>query len=483
MRQSKRFFGICLCFLSLLTAGSNTICAQQEIMSYDLSDSWYSRELNPAFFPADRKVHLGLACVGADVWTDTGLDLQDFRKMFGGGLTEEAYQAYLFRLKERSQVAMDVRTEALSLGFNIRGGFFFSAMHSFRLHTVTEVPVELPQLILLGNDNVIFWNNEVNVAPRVKGLGWQEVRLALSKKTGGFSFGAGVNILLGTSCVETLPDYSSMTLFTDPSNLLLVTRNNYRFHSANALESFDFQNLEPGFTTVEPESVNPFSNALIAGRGIGIDAGFNWKLNKFIMLSGSVLDFGGRINWDKNAYLFSADNEFVYDGGAIASEALLTGVDALELSAQKLEEMNQSLTFQRTNESFSTIIPARYYGKITFLLSGSLALHGTYFHQESSGLSQNSLGIGLRFKPVRWFSLGVMSIRGSNKQSVLGANLTLMPGPVQIFAACDNINSLIDTERITRGNFRAGLSLAFGKVTAGEKKEAFEKKEDSRFWP
>jgi hypothetical protein len=76
-----------------------------------------------------------------------------------------------------------------------------------------------------------------------------------------------------------------------------------------------------------------------------------------------------------------------------------------------------------------------------------------------------------------------MSIRGSNKQSVLGANLTLMPGPVQIFAACDNINSLIDTERITRGNFRAGLSLAFGKVTAGEKKEAFEKKEESRFWP
>lgn len=136
MRQSKRFFGICLFLLSLLTAGSNTICAQQEIMSYDLSDSWYSRELNPAFCPADRKVHLGLACVGADVWTDTGLELQDFRKMFGGGLTEDAYQAYLFRLKERSQVAMDVRTEALSLGFNIRGGnkqsVLFRRRHLFR---------------------------------------------------------------------------------------------------------------------------------------------------------------------------------------------------------------------------------------------------------------------------------------------------------------------------------------------------------------
>jgi hypothetical protein len=459
--------------LGLLMLISGKVYSQQEIAAYDLSDNWYTRSLNPAFVPGDRKFHLGLVNASTDLWSDSRLNWQQFQRYFGGGLPQDTYDYILERLGENSSIALDQRVDALSFGFRVKGGYFVSFMHAIRIHAGATVPRELPELILLGNDNVKFWDKDVNIAPVVKGLGWQEARMAVSKKFGNLSVGAGVNFLLGTSTVETDPAYSTVRLYTDPSDLRVISENSYRLWSSNALESFDFQNLRPGASVVEP--------VLVSGIGYAFDAGVNWKLNESIILSGSVLDYGGRIIWKKNTYSFSINNEYTYTGGEIESEVLLDGSDGLQLNDQGLNQLNESFTFQRSGGLFSSTIPTRYYGKVMCILSPKLALHLTYFRQESSIHQQNSIGIGMRLKPARWFSLGVTAVSGSNGQPGIGANMMLSPGPLQFFIATDNYKSLTQTDQITRFNLRTGLSLAFGKPPAEAKKEAFEKKNNNQF--
>lgn len=462
----------------LIPAG---LYGQQELACYDLTDSWYTRALNPGIIPGERKFHLGLLSTGVEIRNNTQVSVQDLSTYFGGGQTEEASQMFLDRLNSRPGLASDQRLEGLSFGFRLKGKFFISVMHAYRLHAGAEVPRELPELILLGNDRVTFWDKSVNLAPAIRGSAWQEFRLALSKTAGNLTVGAGLNCLLGISAAESDPNLSDISIYTDPANLRLYADNHYRFRTANLLETFSLYDLRPEFTTVQFGSSNPFSPGLIAGNGFALDAGLSWRVSKWLLLSGSVLDYGGRINWKKNTYAFTVDKQYIYDGGEIAAEALLNGADGLELSDIAQAALNESFAFERTEEAFSTTLPTRYYARMTLRLSGAVGINLSYFRQEQALLTQDAFSAGLRLKPAKWLSLGLLAVYGEEARPQLGASLLLSPGPVQLFLATDNLESFKHPELATRINFRAGLSLAFGKPPKEEKKEAFEKKESNQF--
>ena len=466
---------------SLLLSAPVALFGQQEFACYDLTDNWYTRALNPSVVPGERKFHLGLLSTGVDIRNNAQVTAQDLSTYFGGGQTVEASQLFLDKLGNRPALAFDQRLDGLTFGFRLKGDFFFSAMHAYRLHGSAEVPRELPELILLGNDRVTFWDKTVNLAPVLKGVAWQEVRLALSKKAGNFTIGAGVNCMSGISAVESDPDKSAISIYTDPGNLKVYTGNHYEFKSANLLETFSMYDLKPELTTVPFGSTNPFSPVLFAGTGFAFDAGFSWRISKWLLLSGSVLDYGGKINWKKNTYTFSVDEEYVYDGGEIAAEALLNGADGLELSDVALAALNESFAFQRSESTFSTTVPTRYYARMTLRLSNAIGINLSYFRQERTLVPQEAFAAGLRLKPARWLALGVLAVYGQAKRPQLGANLSLSPGPIQFFLATDNIQVFRQPELASRINFRTGLSLAFGKPPKEEKKEAFEKKESNQF--
>lgn len=466
---------------SLFFTVPDGLFGQQEFACYDLTDNWYTRALNPSVVPGERKFHLGLFSTGADVLNNAQVTAQDLSTYFGGGQTAEASQLFIDKLGSRPALAFDQRLDGLTFGFRLKGDFFFSAMHAYRLHGSAEVPRELPELILLGNDRVTFWDRTVSLAPVLKGAAWQEVRLALSKKTGNFTIGAGVNCISGISAVESNPDKSSISIYTDPGNLKVYTANHYEFRSANLLETFSMYDLRPELTTVSFGSASPFSPALFAGTGFALDAGFSWRVSNWLLLSGSVLDYGGKINWKKNTYIFNVDKEYVYDGGEIAAEALLEGADGLELSDIAKAALNESFAFQQSENTFSTTVPSRYYARATLRLSNAIGVNLSYFRQARTLLPQDAFAVGLRLKPARWLALGVLAVYGQEERPQLGANLSLSPGPIQFFLATDNIQALRQPELASRINFRAGLSLAFGKPPKEEKKEAFEKKESNQF--
>ena len=466
---------------SLFLSAPVGLFGQQEFACFDLTDNWYTRALNPSVVPGERKFHLGLLGTGTDILGNAQVTAQDLSTYFGGGQTAESSQLFLDKLGSRPALAFDQRLDGLTFGFRLKGDFFFSAMHAIRLHGGVEVPRELPELILLGNDRITFWDKSVNLAPVVKGAAWQEVRLALSKKIGKLTFGAGANCMFGISAVESDPTKASVSIYTDPGNLKLISENHYQFRSANLLETFSLYDLKPELTTVPFGSSNPFSSGLFAGNGFALDAGFSWRVSKWLLLSGSVLDYGGRINWKKNTYTFSVDEEYEYDGGEIAAEALLEGAEGLELSDIVKAALNESFAFQRSEGAFSTTVPTRYYARMTLRLSGAVGVNLFYFRQDRTLLPQDAFAAGLRLRPAKWLSLGVLAVYRQEERPQLGANLALSPGPIQLFLASDNLLALKQPDLATRINFRAGLSLAFGRPPKEEKKEAFEKKESNQF--
>ncbi|MFM8485814.1 MAG: hypothetical protein ACKOCH_05730, partial [Bacteroidota bacterium] len=92
----------------LIPAG---LYGQQELACYDLTDSWYTRALNPGIIPGERKFHLGLLSTGVEIRNNTQVSVQDLSTYFGGGQTEEASQMFLDRLNSRPGLASDQRLE------------------------------------------------------------------------------------------------------------------------------------------------------------------------------------------------------------------------------------------------------------------------------------------------------------------------------------------------------------------------------------
>jgi len=447
----SRFIGMGSLMLMLLL--SFQLSAQQELMLHSLPDVWHSTSTNPAFFPENKHIAIGLPGIGLDAAHSGDVSYKDvFVK--NGDRTVIDFTNALAKLDPSNTVFFEQRIETLSFGIRLPGKIWLQAGHANRLSGSVTYPKTLPSLIWDGNAQYI--GQTVDIALQTDISNWNEWSLGLAKGFGNLQVGVRGKYLTGTSAL--LSDYNRQkaTITTSEDIYQLSLATNYAFYASSIISAFDTAGLGFDLTLGELKG-----KAFSKNTGFAFDLGIQYKINEKITLDLAVLDLAGKITWKEQSNYFASEGEYQYDGVSLPGADIINGSDSLDFST-KLDTLNDIFKFQKTAQEFQTTLPLRAYlgGNYAFSKRWSFGL-GAYFQKREEENATVAVGANARWKPLKWFSLGAMYSVNERSAANLGFHLVLKPGPVQVYFASDNLLNAFSVKSSPAVNLRTGLSLIF----------------------
>jgi hypothetical protein len=438
-------------FILALVMGGNQLIAQQELMLSQMNKVWQMNQINPAFFPDDKRIAIGLPAFSIDATHSGTVSYSDFFKI-ENGKTLFDFDQVIAKLDPQNEVAYQQRIETVSLGIRLpgKGHTAIQASHAIRLSSALTYPKEVVQFLWGGNAQ--FIGQTIQIAPVTNTFDWHEISAGLSRDFGKkLRVGAKVKYLAGISSLETDQEAQFASIYTDPDIYQLKLTTNYGFHSFGTVSAIDTNGF--GFKVITNELGNQFRTQ---NSGIAFDLGITLQLTPKLTIYASALDINGQIKWKEGKY-FKSKGIFDYNGATIAGSDIINGADSIDFSS-KLDTLNDFFMFQRTDSEFSSSLPARYYISGVFDITKRWSIGGSFYYEDNA-TTNTAFGVSLQWQPVRLIRLGALYSTNSRKAANLGFQVTLRPGPVQVFFASDNLLNAFTPYSASNVNFRTGLSF------------------------
>jgi hypothetical protein len=436
--------------LAVLVSGAHVAQAQQELMLSQMPDVWHSNlAVNPAVVPSGKHIFIGLPGIGLGASHSGSLTYGDFFRTENGERLVDFAQV-IPKLDAENTLNYQQRLETVSAGLRL-GSTTVHLAHAIRLNSSTTYPRELVELLWEGNGQ--FVGEQIQIAPRTTSYDWHEISLGLSHNLGKITLGARAKYLAGISALVSDSDANSAQLFTDSDVYQLTLNTNYGFHSAGLISAIDTSGL--GFNVVTGSFDRQFRTK---NSGFALDLGVNAQLTERLSAQVSVLDLGGSIRW-KTADYYRSQGSYTYEGATILGSDLINGADSLDFST-KLDTLNDLFQFKKTaGDAFTTKLPLRFYASVRYELTKKWAFGASLYHQNPEGNSLTAGGVSVHWRPIKLVTVGAMYSVNNQSSSNLGLSLVLKPGPVQIYAASDNLVSAFTPKSTSQVNFRLGLAL------------------------
>lgn len=434
--------------------GSLPAIAQQELMLSQMTRSWQFNSINPAAFPENKRVAIGLPGIGIDAYHSGQITYRDLLTE-SNGQTLIDFDQVIQHLEDENDLTYRQRIESFSLGLRLPGPgkTALSIGHSIRIHSNTTYQRELLQLMWQGNAQ--FIGQTVEIAPTTYTHDWHDIELGVSRSFGKFRVGVKGRYLMGISSIITDESARSFSVYTNPDVYQLEMTSNYGFYSAGFISSIDTSGL--GFNVTANELSGKVQNG---SNGMAFDLGFTAELTKRLTVYASALDLGGSIRW-KEANYFRSQGNFTYNGATLPGADLINGETDLDFSG-KLDSLNDIFQFQKSEASdFSTDLPQRYYAGATYELNKRLKGGVSFFHENYKEAKQTAMGISVQVRPLKWIELGAMYIANRQERANFGFQIGLHPGWGHFFIASDHIPGALKPLESPRVNLRTGLSLVF----------------------
>jgi len=429
------------------------LAAQQELMLHSLSDVWHSNSTNPAFFPKNKRLVIGLPGIGLDAAHSGKVTYRDLFVKNGDRTTLDFTNA-LSKLDPTNTVFFEQRIETVSLGLRLPGKFWLQAGHANRLSGSITYPKTLPSMIWGGNAQYI--GQTVDLAMQTDIADWNEWSVGLAKELGNLQVGVRAKYLTGVTALLTDANRQKVRVTTSDDIYQLSLETDYAFYASSLISAFDTAGL--GFdVTVGELNGKAFSK----NTGYAFDFGAQYKVNERLTLDLSLLDLGGKITWKEKSNYFASQGTYQYDGVTLPGADIINGSDSLDFET-KLDTLNDIFKFQKSAQEFETTLPLRGYlgGNYAFSKRWTFGL-GAYFQKRAEEKATVAVGASARWQPMNWISLGAMYSVHKRSASNLGFHLVLKPGPVQIYFASDNLLNAFSVKNNPAINLRTGLSLLF----------------------
>ncbi|MBK6929635.1 MAG: hypothetical protein IPH12_01785 [Saprospirales bacterium] len=440
-------------FLIAIASFAREAGAQQELMLHQQTGLWQASATNPAFFPKDKRLMIGLPSFGLDAAHSGDITYNDLLRREGNRTILDLSKA-IGKLEPENEGYYDQRFETVSLGLRLPAGFYLQAGHAVRINAVVNYPKALAELFWYGNAPYI--GQTLNVGFSTTTFDWNELSLGLARRFGDrLTIGARAKFLSGISSLQTDDDHRLVSVYTDPDIYQLTLQTDYAFHSSSIISAIDTSGL--GFDL----AINELKNGFSANTGWAFDLGLQLQLGERLTLSASALDLGGRINWKENANYFRSNGSFTYDGVEIPGTDIINGTtDSLDFTAA-LDTLNDALQFQKTAESFHSTLPARFYIGGTFKPTERWSFGAVVHHQNSERRSATSVGVNAHWAVLKWLTLGVMYSVNGHSATNLGLSVVIRPGPAQLFIISDNALNAATPYGSAAVNFRFGGAVVF----------------------
>ncbi len=434
----------------------------QELGLHFMKYTQQSNFTNPAIMN-DYTVVVGLPALYGNVF-HTGASINDVFVDQPDGSTSLDIDNLINQLEKNNYFNLDFHFETINIGVNI-GRFQFGLHHAVRNSIELRYPGELARMAWNGNSQYI--GQTIEVAPAIDAIMYSEIGLSGSMKVlDNLSVGVRMKFLSGLGSIYTSRE--SIQIYTDEEYYQLTGTTDYVVNTANGFFDLTIDSLDVDFGT------NPFSTADILGgnTGFGIDLGAVYTLNDKITLAASIVDLGS-IKWDTNPRNYTSNGSYTF-AGIDVRDAVLEG-DSADFTAQ-LDTLAEILEFKETQNAYRTPLPTKLYLSgsydINEMVNVGLLAYGEFKHGEF----KPGFALSANFTLTRFISLGAIYSVRNKRYDNLGLNLGLNLGPIQIYAASDNLISAFRPYDTHGSNGRVGMNLRFGRK--GKKKKDKDDVED-----
>ena len=424
------------------------INAQQNMLLYGLDEAGQSTLSNPAGF-TEHRITIGLPVVSGftSELAISSFSLNDLlEERTEGDSIDLKIDRVAGLLNPENYSSVTFKNDLLFGGIRLNQGYLsFGAYSNFELNM--HYPGDLVRMIWKGNSQ--FYDQT---------LDFDKINIHLNHYLAyhvGYSHeineklrvGARIKYLNGLANISFERFMMRLKQSSDPADY-----NRFHFRTditVNTSGMESLENLKPGaydFSTYLSGKSNP---------GYALDLGIDYKLNEKLSLSASVVDLG-KITWQHDVHNYGSKGEGYFDGITV-----YTNNDTVDYYNDFIDSLKTVFNFSEQTESYSTNLPARYALSGNYRLNQSAEIGIIAAITSYGGFNEPYIRLSYLQRLSNTFlfrgSYGIMNRTYSNIGLALIANL----GPVQFYAAGDNIPGLLFPYDAKMVNFSLGVNIIF----------------------
>ncbi len=464
MRTIKLLFTIgCLGILSA--------AAQPDFTMPSLRRTYQSTYINPAFMPK-YKFSIGLPVISNFYINNTrlGFNVEDVTASIKDSLVD--LNTFHSRIQgDAIGLSTTVNTDLFHISFRI-GKAQFGFNSTLKIQTTQAFSKDFIGFMTSGN---AFFKGQAQdfKAFEVSNFNYLENGFSVSRQFGKkLSLGVRAKYLQGIAVIQTQDIRFGIST---PENNLdpVVIKTGGTVNTAGLPLLTDSVS---GMSADESSSMKKFTAASLyapGNRGFAFDFGFTYTILPRFTIHGSVIDFGGAINWKGTPLNYTLENKDVEFAGF--TDAHLKSGEAQQAFLDSLGDILGKPTV--TTNSFTTKLNTRYTAGADLMVTKRDMVGFLFQGQQTINkfLPAYTFSYTHRFGRA-WEVAGNYSIY--NKQFAnIGVGTSMKFGPLQWYVMTDDIMLFLSPE--TRNNlyFRTGINIVLGDVGRIADKEEKVKKE------
>lgn len=438
--------------LLLISGAQQLAFAQRNLSLYNINGAPQSYGLNPGRMPMSNSYFAipALGNIGAN-FNNTGFNYGSITPETDSSgqdqnFFDNAFDALLSGLKPENRLLLDFSAGLLDFGKR-SGRNFFSFSVSENINLQLDYPKAIFELL-----NEIDLGDTASAAKRydlssmgLNLLHYRSYALGFTRQiTPRLSAGARIKYLNGIGSIFT--QNNGFQFENDAQNAAL------NINGSLAVSSSGLSTLvNSGSSLID--YLTPQGNT-----GMAFDIGASYSTEK-LDLSASILNIG-RITWK---------NDITSD--KISSARFQFPTDDLDAFETEFNRFTDSISFKRDSQavtSFHTTLPAIGYFSANYYLlpqtSANLLLSPRYYN----GKVDLAFSVGAQTRINKILQVGLNYSAYNKNVFNIGASANLNLGPLQVFAATDNLPAVINWQNASNAHINAGLSLSFGNRTRQE---------------
>jgi len=457
----KKILILCICFWA------SALFAQTNPMFYNFRSVAQSSFLNPAHV-SRQAFTIGLFDNFNHISTP-GISAYDILRN-----DETAEQSIEKILNNSSYHLKDIHLyneiNPFFLGFRIKKNYFSFAIQN-SVSTNIGLPKDLLSLLYYGNANSTqTFNKDIVLSDlQLKSRTYTSLSASFTREFGE-KLTIGIRGKYHVGLTDLSLERNNTTIKTDSgseNSYKITASTDYLLRGAGITRIEDLQSQLANSTTGSASTnlltdfgQNLFKNPI--GSGFSIDLGADYKFNKKLSVSASILDLGS-ITW-KEARSYSQKGTFIFEGFNTDDPST---IDSAEF-AQLQDSLNRVFEpKQDTINAYTTRLNPRFYIGMNYQLfkSGSIGLVG--YGETWNGKFYPGASISYTQRLWRLMDLRVnYNIYRGNNQNV-GAGIAVNLAPISIYMLSDNIMGWAPTDGTLRldGRYttvRFGVNINIG---------------------
>jgi len=452
--------------LSLAFVISCWASAQQDLTLYNMEVVPQRMYANPAFFPTYSKVNIGLPMLSSQYlnFSNNGFKYSDVIKRRSDDSLYLDYDNMLSKLAKNNYISVAYQPDLLSFGFRIKQKNYFSVNVTEKVNIRFRYPKNFMEFIWKGNGGLLGeelkFNFGVNATHyREYGLGYARI---INEK---LTVGGKIKYLYGMENVAT--EKSDVSLYTDPTTFDITAKANIVVNTSG-LDAFD----SDGF------SVNNYAFKK-KNKGFGIDLGGEYKFNKKITFSASIIDLG-YIKWKDNVTNYvskTPDASYTYQG------VELNSFFSSDTTNNPFEEMADSLKeifkIEEQHNNYTTNLASQIYLGGTYSVTENGKAGVLFYSQIFDKKIHPGLALSYSQRVGRWLNVSASYSMYNRSYNNIGLGLALNGGPIQLYVVSDNILGAFFPQNTKNLQLHFGINLTFGRIKKDKDKDGTPDKKDA----